>query len=58
MYWNINNRGNSDFFYCDYVLTGSRTIAPRTLASQDNYLPDSCPPDNGLQKNCPRTIGT
>ena len=21
MYWNINNRGNSDFFYCDYVLT-------------------------------------
>ena len=21
MYWNINNRGNSDFFYCNYVLT-------------------------------------
>ena len=21
MYWNINNRGNSDFFYGDYALT-------------------------------------
>ena len=33
-------------------LFGSRAIAP-----QDNCPPDSYPPDNGLQKNCPRTIG-
>ena len=37
MYWNINNRGNSDFFYCNYVLTYYLLVVI-VIAISDNKL--------------------
>ena len=40
MYWNINHRGNSDFFYCDYVLTYYlRAVINRALTHTHPHLP-------------------
>ena len=40
MYWNINQRGNSDFFYCDYILTYYlRAGINRALTHTHPHLP-------------------
>ena len=36
---------------------GMENVAIQKRDSKETVEPDSCPLDNGLQKNCPRTIG-